>query len=174
MKTILSSVIFPVVVCILFAHSTYSIGSESTIYQLQNKLSVLGYDPGPVDGIWGGKTKSAMQLYQKNMGFLVTDRLDDDLINKLNIIPDGARSAIPEFRECVLAIAKNISKSYRLKVDWTGEGDEYLLGWYLQPKLYIESNGTPEKIFKSIDNLTKEDNKYLDKYREDCFRYLQS
>jgi peptidoglycan hydrolase-like protein with peptidoglycan-binding domain len=42
-------------------------GSE-TIRQEQLRLRAAGFDPGPIDGILGPKTKAAMQRYQKSLG----------------------------------------------------------------------------------------------------------
>jgi peptidoglycan hydrolase-like protein with peptidoglycan-binding domain len=42
-------------------------GSE-TIRQEQLRLRAAGFDPGPIDGILGPKTKAAIQRYQKSLG----------------------------------------------------------------------------------------------------------
>lgn len=35
-----------------------------TIFGLQNALHALGFDPGDIDGLWGPKTRTAVQAYQ--------------------------------------------------------------------------------------------------------------
>lgn len=37
-------------------------------YLLQRKLLLTGYDPGPLDGLYGGKTRRALQAYAKSLG----------------------------------------------------------------------------------------------------------
>ena len=40
--------------------------SSNDIMKAQNILTELGYEPGPVDGVWGGKTKKALyNFYQE-------------------------------------------------------------------------------------------------------------
>ena len=36
--------------------------SNNSVFQVQQKLSELGYDPGPTDGQWGAKTSNAIDL----------------------------------------------------------------------------------------------------------------
>lgn len=48
-------------------------GSESgtrqhLVREIQQRLTDLGYDPGPVDGMFGGKTKVAIQGFQRKKG----------------------------------------------------------------------------------------------------------
>ena len=44
----------------------------------QSALSFLGYDPGPVDGAWGGKTRSALEQFYEDRSRSFDGRLDDD------------------------------------------------------------------------------------------------
>ena len=41
------------------------------VRELQNKLASLGYDVGPVDGIFGPRTERAVIEFQKNNGLKV-------------------------------------------------------------------------------------------------------
>jgi len=44
-------------------------GARSTgprVTNLQNSLIELGFDPGPVDGIFGGRTEAAVKLFQQS------------------------------------------------------------------------------------------------------------
>jgi hypothetical protein len=45
---------------------------EEDVKKLQEALKKLGYDPGPIDGKWGEKTKAALKKFQKDHG------LEDD------------------------------------------------------------------------------------------------
>lgn len=44
--------------------------TESLVKTLQEKLSERGFDPGPIDGILGSKTKTAIILYQQSVGLV--------------------------------------------------------------------------------------------------------
>lgn len=42
--------------------------NAAAVSRVQAALSRLGYDPGPVDGVYGPKTEQAIRLYQRNHG----------------------------------------------------------------------------------------------------------
>lgn len=57
-------------------------GAESTrgrIANLQRALRRLGYDPGPVDGIPGARTRAAVRAFEADAGLPVTGRLSEGL-----------------------------------------------------------------------------------------------
>jgi peptidoglycan hydrolase-like protein with peptidoglycan-binding domain len=39
--------------------------TDPAVVDLQNALKALGYDPGPIDGIFGGETENAVKAFQK-------------------------------------------------------------------------------------------------------------
>ena len=47
--------------------------SDSSILSIQTALKARGFDPGPLDGIMGPKTKAAVVAFQKAVGGLVVD-----------------------------------------------------------------------------------------------------
>jgi hyperosmotically inducible periplasmic protein len=49
----------------------------------QERLKEKGYDPGPLDGIWGPRTASAVSEYQRTEKMTVTGRLDSQTLGKL-------------------------------------------------------------------------------------------
>ena len=53
---------------------------ESYPYNLvrhtQKMLIQKGYDPGPIDGLWGPRTRGAVIKYQQNFGIPVTGKID--------------------------------------------------------------------------------------------------
>ena len=53
------------------------------IKRAQQKLVVLGYEPGPVDGIPGRKTKNALKNFQQDNGLPVTGNADQKTMDKL-------------------------------------------------------------------------------------------
>ncbi len=60
---------------------------------LQRRLKALGYDPGPVDGVFGDLTLSAVLKYQKNVGLLQDGIVGPATRRKLN---SGAGSLQPD------------------------------------------------------------------------------
>jgi len=44
--------------------------NKGQVKTLQASLNQLGYDAGPVDGLIGSRTRSALQQFQKARGFL--------------------------------------------------------------------------------------------------------
>ena len=48
-----------------------------------NKSRKQGYNPGPVDGVWGKKTESALKKFQQDNGLSVTGKLDEKTQKKL-------------------------------------------------------------------------------------------
>ena len=57
--------------------------SKETVLELQKKLTVLGYDPGPMDGLWGKKTKTVLEKFQRDNGLSLTGELDEQTKQKL-------------------------------------------------------------------------------------------
>ncbi|HKW90414.1 MAG TPA: peptidoglycan-binding domain-containing protein [Methylomirabilota bacterium] len=53
----------------------------------QEKLKDKGFDPAPVDGLWGPRTASAVGKYQRKENMTVTRRLDQDTLAKLELAP---------------------------------------------------------------------------------------
>ena len=57
--------------------------AASDILRAQNLLIELGYDPGTPDGIWGSKTKKAMEQYSLDRGLSFDGVIDYDEIENL-------------------------------------------------------------------------------------------
>jgi hyperosmotically inducible protein len=70
-------------------------GSQEHIKAAQETLKGNGLDPGPVDGIMGPKTASALREYQKQNGLRVTGRLDAETMAKLGIDAGSRRKQSP-------------------------------------------------------------------------------
>ena len=63
---------YVIIFFLLFSSLLPNIGlSFNDIMKAQNILTELGYEPGPVDGVWGGKTKKALNNFyqEKNKKF---------------------------------------------------------------------------------------------------------
>jgi hyperosmotically inducible periplasmic protein len=60
-------------------------GSDMQVVAMQQALKDKGFDPGPVDGIEGPKTVSALKGYQRSENVTMTGKLDPDTAAKLGI-----------------------------------------------------------------------------------------
>jgi peptidoglycan hydrolase-like protein with peptidoglycan-binding domain len=54
-----------------------------TVERIQAGLNELGYNAGPVDGLFGGTTASAIRAYQRNNGLMVTGRATQGLLEHI-------------------------------------------------------------------------------------------
>ena len=63
---------------------------EAHVRTAQERLKHKGFDPGPIDGIWGPRTAAAVGEYQRKEGLTVTSRLDSDTLGKLGVGVGGA------------------------------------------------------------------------------------
>lgn len=78
------SVALSVALMVCFSsHIAFSYNPE--VYQAQKALKDLGYDPGPVDGVWGKATERAIKYFQVDTGLSVTGELDGQTKEKLGI-----------------------------------------------------------------------------------------
>jgi localization factor PodJL len=55
------------------------------VREAQRTLLELGYQPGPVDGVVGPKTKDALAKYQRSERIQSTGRLDSETMARLDI-----------------------------------------------------------------------------------------
>jgi hyperosmotically inducible protein len=60
---------------------------QADVRAAQEKLKGKGYDPGPIDGIWGPRTGAAVREFQRNEELTVTSRLDSNTLSKLEVAP---------------------------------------------------------------------------------------
>jgi len=59
---------------------------NETVHRAQRKLKELGYNPGPIDGLMGSKTKAAIRKFQSNYNLPKTGILDANTKAKLGIL----------------------------------------------------------------------------------------
>lgn len=71
---------------------------EAHVRVAQEKLKEKGYDPGPIDGIWGPRTATAVGEFQRKENLTVTNRLDADTLGKLDVGIGGASPRQPQSR----------------------------------------------------------------------------
>jgi osmotically-inducible protein OsmY len=63
---------------------------EAHVRAAQEKLKDNGFDPGPIDGIWGPRTAKAVAEFQQKENLKVTRRLDPETLGKLDVGVGGA------------------------------------------------------------------------------------
>lgn len=58
--------------------------NRELIREIQQGLTRLGYDPGPVDGLYGNKTKSAIQALQKDAGIAPDGEVSEQVLDLMS------------------------------------------------------------------------------------------
>ena len=87
-------VLFAGLICVgwlsLISEVAYPQGYDNaTVLKVQEELQAMGYNPGPLDGIWGRKTKRALKKFQYESGLTVTGKIDRPTKERLGLIkPD--------------------------------------------------------------------------------------
>lgn len=61
-------------------------GAENDIAKVQSYLQQLGFDPGPVDGAMGPKTRQAIKDFQNAWGMPVDGKITSNLVAELKVI----------------------------------------------------------------------------------------
>ena len=59
--------------------------SRAAMQAVQDRLKRLGYDPGPVDGLWGSRTRDAILAFQRRAGLDASGTLDSVTLDELGI-----------------------------------------------------------------------------------------
>ena len=59
--------------------------TKQTIQEAQKNLQVLGYQPGPPDGVMGTKTIAALKKFQSDHGLPVTGQIDQKTLDALSV-----------------------------------------------------------------------------------------
>lgn len=57
--------------------------TPADVRSAQQGLSRMGFDPGPVDGVIGPRTRAAVERYQRSVGLQPTGSLTPELIDRL-------------------------------------------------------------------------------------------
>ena len=87
---------------------------KATVFNTQKKLQELGYNPGPLDGIWGSKTKRALKRFQRDKSLSMTGKLDSITKEKLGMIP--IEESVPKRSISVVSIQESIREA--LERNW--------------------------------------------------------
>ena len=67
------------------AHHEKVTYSFSVVMRVQRVLAAKGYDPGPVDGLFGPRTAAALKAYQRDNGMPASGVLDDKTRRSLGL-----------------------------------------------------------------------------------------
>jgi peptidoglycan hydrolase-like protein with peptidoglycan-binding domain len=59
--------------------------SRAMVTEAQKSLGLLGYNPGPADGLPGRRTANAVKAFQSDLKMTPTDGISDDLLMLLKI-----------------------------------------------------------------------------------------
>lgn len=66
---------------------------SGTVKSVQEALAAQGYDPGPVDGKLGSRTKSALKQAQKDKGVSESGQIDQQTLAALGVGETGSSGA---------------------------------------------------------------------------------
>lgn len=72
-----------------------------TVREAQKKLQMSGYDPGPIDGIWGKKTENAIKKYQYDNELPETGNLDSPTLKKMGLEERKGRMPVTSIQKQV-------------------------------------------------------------------------
>ena len=73
---VLTLLVFSLGTADAFISSCYEEGyPKNLVLAVQEKLREKGFDPGPIDGKWGGKTRKAVARFQTHVGVPNADML---------------------------------------------------------------------------------------------------
>lgn len=74
--------------------STSSPADPGLVRRLQRALTGLGYDPGPIDGLYGPQTRAALMAYSRDRDTVMPERIDAELVEGLeDLAPSVAAAA---------------------------------------------------------------------------------
>ena len=62
---------------------------DLNVRAIQAYLVYLGYNPGPVDGVVGRFTRSALRMFQDRQGLPVREAFDASMVKKLREVAVG-------------------------------------------------------------------------------------
>jgi len=75
------------------SHAERSPSRSLRVMEVQQGLAGMGYDPGPVDGVIGSRTRTAIRAFQADAGLPVDGQVSDQLIAALSDLGASGRSA---------------------------------------------------------------------------------
>lgn len=83
--------LFPMLaLALLLCTGADAVESDPVIEAVQRKLAGKGFDPGPIDGATGWRTRGALRKFQRSSGLPDTGRIDDATLKALGVEPPAA------------------------------------------------------------------------------------
>ncbi|MGH9344902.1 MAG: peptidoglycan-binding domain-containing protein [Terriglobia bacterium] len=90
--------------------------TKDVVRKTQQRLQVLGYEPGPADGVMGARTTAALKKFQTDHRLSVTGVLDQKTVEALNVRPaEGAGAASA-------AVGKGVGPGNKASAQASGSG----------------------------------------------------
>ena len=88
---------------------------DPTVKEAQQRLDELGYQPGPIDGYWGKRTKEALRLYQAKHGIPVTGELNEVTQKALGLTNETNSGALASSGQAICNLAGQALKEATLQ-----------------------------------------------------------
>lgn len=104
------------------SHTSHA--ASAKVKAAQEQLNKLGYDVGEPDGAWGGKSRAALNAFQKAQGFPRTRRLDKSAIAVLEILTTGGEPT--KARKMDEVIGKTLILDSGFRVYYSPKGKKIL------------------------------------------------
>ena len=121
-----------------------STGAQVTY--LQQSLTKLGYNPGPIDGFFGSKTETAVRSFQKSKGLVVD-----------GIVGISTWAAIDKALKLLLTIKDYFPFKANVKYTYAGIGNEYasynvLVDYLVGTRIQLRYNNGGTEVVKVLEN----------------------
>lgn len=136
-----------VLACLISGVTRIALGERSQIQvqQAQERLKNAGFDPGPIDGSLGPRTRATLRQYQAKNGLPETGELDDATLNALGTQREASKvsgaftptSQHPTALESIEEEAKREILNYYINMGFTKCGEDYYAyaiganGWFI-------------------------------------------
>ncbi len=134
-------------------YNSTSLNKIKEIVIVQKSLKIIGYNPGPIDGILGQKTRSALREFQDDYGIYISGYITDKTLNAL----------LEELSEIINRNSDIYFQTYKnewLSGVWTGIGYQFDndISWNMQVSIsdsgnfvnYSNPKCSAKWIFKNI------------------------
>ena len=100
------------ILTLLIPHAVFA----DTVAQSQRMLNQLGYNAGPVDGAYGGKTKRALEKFYTDLGSIYDGKLDANEFIDLNAAMEGVEHESQNKPKAKPTNPGYVLKKYRTKL----------------------------------------------------------